>query len=63
MATPRVNRRPRGVPLSGGPKSWMTANFTAPVLYDDRSQAIPGSRRTTTDCVVGALATCRMLIA
>jgi len=49
--------------LSGGPKSWMTANFTAPVLYDDRSQAIPGSRRTTTDCVVGALATCRMLVA
>lgn len=49
--------------LSGDPMSWMAANFTAPVLYDDRSQAIPGSRRTTTDCVVGALATCRMLVA
>jgi len=49
--------------LSNDLKSWMAANFTAPVLYDGRSQEIPGSRRTTTDCVVGALATCRMLIA
>ncbi len=44
-------------------KSWMSANFTAPVLYDDRSQALPGSRRTAFDCIVGALATCHMLIA
>ncbi|QYE37262.1 hypothetical protein KZX46_21765 (plasmid) [Polymorphobacter sp. PAMC 29334] len=49
--------------LAADLKSWMAANFTAPVLYDDRSQPLPGSRRTAFDCIVDALATCHMLIA
>lgn len=49
--------------LAAGLPTWMAANFAAPVLYDDRSQALPGSRRTAFDCVVGALATCRTLVA
>lgn len=49
--------------LETGLTHWIAANFTAPIDYDDRSQPKAGSVRDANACIIGALVTCRRLIA
>ncbi len=48
--------------VEGGLGSWLDANFTAPVLYDQAAQPMPGSTRSAFDCVTGALLTSQQLV-
>ena len=49
--------------LETGLTHWVSANFAAPVTYDDRSQPQAGTVRDANACIICALVTCRRLIA
>lgn len=45
-----------------GLSTWLEANFTAPVDYDDRAQEHVGSKRDAGDVIIAALMTSQQLI-
>ena len=48
--------------VEDGLSTWLAANFTAPVDYDDRAQERVGSRRDAGDVITAALMTSQQLI-
>ena len=58
-----VDARRYAAAIETGLSTWLDANFSAPVIYDAGSQPRPGSVRQEQDCIIGALVTCRRLIA
>jgi hypothetical protein len=48
--------------VEGGLSTWLEANFTAPVEYDDRAQERVGSRRDASDVITAALMTSQQLV-
>jgi hypothetical protein len=48
--------------VEDGLSTWLEANFTAPVEYDDRAQERVGSRRDAGDVITAALMTSQQLI-
>lgn len=48
--------------VEDGLSTWLEANFTAPVEYDERSQERVGSRRDAGDVITAALMTSQQLV-
>jgi hypothetical protein len=48
--------------IEDGLSTWLEANFTAPVDYDDRAQERTGSRRDAGDVITAALMTSQHLV-
>jgi hypothetical protein len=48
--------------IENGLSTWLEANFTAPVDYDDRAQERVGSRRDAGDVITAALMTSQQLV-